>query len=80
MFSEFFDYHTNTKHSYYSVRSYPNRIDWDNPPSRFKPYPNSFKKIKLDTIKENHRFIYQSAGITAKKVYPGVEYYLRGHL
>ena len=77
MFSEFFEYHSNTKHSYYSVRSNPNRIDWDNPPSKFKPYPNSFKKIKLDTTKENHRFIYQSAGITAKKSYPGVEYYLR---
>lgn len=77
MFSEFFDYHLNTKHSYNSIRLYPNRLDWDNPPNKFKPYPNNLKKIKLDTSKQNHKMIYQSAGITAKKTYPGVEYYLR---
>lgn len=76
MFQDFFEYHQKTKHSYYSVRSNPNRIDWDNPPSRFKPYYDN-KKVVLDLEKENHRFIYQSAGITAKKTYPGVEYYLR---
>lgn len=76
MFQDFFEYHQKTKHSYYSVRSNPNRIDWDNPPSKFKPYYES-KKTVLDLEKENHRFIYQSAGITAKKTYPGVEYYLR---
>ena len=76
MFQDFFEYHQNTKHSYYSVRSNPNRIDWDNPPSRFKPYHQK-KKVVLDLEKESHRFIYQSAGITAKKTYPGVEYYLR---
>lgn len=77
MFQDFFEYHQKTKHSYYSVRSNPNRIDWDNPPSRFKPYPQEVKKIVLDLDKENHRFIYQTAGVTAKKSYPGVEYYLR---
>jgi len=77
VFSEFFEYHQNTKHSYYSVRSNPNRIDWDNPPNKFKPYSKYIKKVELDLDKENHRFIYQSAGITAKKTYPGVEYYLR---
>jgi len=76
LFQDFFEYHQQTKHSYYSVRSNPNRIDWDNPPSRFKPYYEN-KRIVLDLEKENHRFIYQSAGITAKKTYPGVEYYLR---
>jgi len=77
LFQDFFEYHQKTKHSYYSVRSNPNRIDWDNPPSRFKPYPQEVKKIVLDLDKENHRFIYQTAGVTAKKSYPGVEYYLR---
>ena len=77
MFQDFFEYHQKTKHSYYSVRSNPNRIDWDNPPSRFKPYPQEVKKVVLDLDKENHRFIYQTAGVTAKKSYPGVEYYLR---
>jgi len=77
LFQDFFEYHQKTKHSYYSVRSNPNRIDWDNPPSRFKPYPQEVKKVVLDLDKENHRFIYQTAGVTAKKSYPGVEYYLR---
>jgi SagB-type dehydrogenase family enzyme len=77
LFQDFFEYHQKTKHSYYSVRSNPNRIDWDNPPSRFKPYPKEVKKVVLDLDKENHRFIYQTAGVTAKKSYPGVEYYLR---
>ncbi|QKF81560.1 SagB family peptide dehydrogenase [Halarcobacter ebronensis] len=77
MFNSFFEYHNKTKHSYYSVRSFPNRLDWDNQPSAFKSYPKEFKKIELDLEKENHSFIYYIAGITAKKSYPGVEYYLR---
>ncbi|QDF28557.1 SagB family peptide dehydrogenase [Halarcobacter anaerophilus] len=76
-FDSFFDYHMKTKHSYYSVRSSPNRLDWDNQPSAFKSYPEKFAKIKLDMEKENHSFIFFTAGITAKKTYPGVEYYLR---
>lgn len=76
-FDLFFDYHMKTKHSYYSVRSFPNRLDWDNQPSAFKSYPEKFAKIKLDMEKENHSFIFFTAGITAKKTYPGVEYYLR---
>ncbi len=66
-----------TKHSYYSVRSFPNRLDWDNQPSAFKSYPEKFAKIKLDMEKENHSFIFFTAGIICKKTYPGVEYYLR---
>jgi SagB-type dehydrogenase family enzyme len=67
----------NTKHSYFSIRNNPNRLDWNNQPSVFKSYPNSYEKIPLDTKKENHEFIYLIAGINAKKTYPGVEYYLR---
>lgn len=76
-FEHFFDYHMQTKHSYYSVRSNPNRLDWDNQPTAFKSYPNSFEKIELDLDELNHSFIYYIAGISAKKTYPNVEYYLR---
>lgn len=76
-FEEFNKYHMETKHSYFSVRSFPNRLDWENQPNAFKSYPESFKKIKLNLELKNHSFIYYIAGITAKKTYPGVEYYLR---
>lgn len=74
---EAFDYHKSTKHSYYSVRSNPNYMDWDNPPSRFKIYPSNYEKIKLDINIDTHKFIMLSFGITAKKTYPNMEYYLR---
>ncbi len=76
-FEDFFEYHMQTKHSYFSVRSFPNRLDWNNQPNVFKTYPDTFEKIQLDLEKNNHSFIYYIAGITAKKTYPGVEYYLR---
>lgn len=72
-----FDYHASTKHSYYSVRTNPNRLDWNNQPSVYKTYPQNYKRIELDYNNENHRLFILSAGITAKKSYPGVEYYLR---
>lgn len=78
-FKDFFEYHNKTKHSYYSVRSFPNRLDWDNQPTAFKSYPKEYEKITLDLDKNNHNFIYYIAGITAKKTYPGVEYYLRAN-
>ncbi len=76
-FENFFEYHMKTKHSYFSVRSFPNRLDWNNQPSAFKSYPDNFEKIELDLEKEEHKFIYYIAGISAKKTYPGVEYFLR---
>ncbi len=76
-FSDFFEYHMKTKHSYFSVRNNPNRLDWDNQPNSFKSYSDSFNKYELDLEKQNHSFIYHIAGISAKKTYPGVEYYLR---
>lgn len=76
-FSDFFEYHMKTKHSYFSVRNFPNRLDWNNQPSVLKSYPEECPKIELDLEKKNHEFIYFIAGITAKKTYPGVEYYLR---
>lgn len=76
-FYDFFKYHLETKHSYHSVRAFPNRLDWDNQPSTFKNYPNEFERIDLNTNLDNHNFIYLIAGVSAKKVYPSVEYYLR---
>ncbi|WP_228712713.1 SagB family peptide dehydrogenase [Halarcobacter mediterraneus] len=76
-FENFFEYHMKTKHSYFSVRSFPNRLDWNNQPSAFKSYPDNFEKIELDLEKEEHKFIFYIAGVSAKKTYPGVEYFLR---
>lgn len=61
-FSDFFSYHMKTKHSYYSIRTNPNRLDWNNQPSAFKSYPNQYPKIELDLEKENHSFLYYIAG------------------
>ena len=71
------DYHQNTKHSYLSIRTNPNRVDWNNPPNRFKNYPNTYERIPLNSKNQNSNFLYLIAGITAKKSYPGIEYYLR---
>ena len=71
------DYHQNTKHSYLSIRTNPNRVDWNNPPNRFKNYPNTYERISLNSKNQNSNFLYLIAGITAKKSYPGIEYYLR---
>ena len=71
------NYHQNTKHSYLSVRTNPNRVDWNNPPNRFKNYSESFQRIHLDSQNLNYNFLYLVSGITAKKTYPGIEYYLR---
>ena len=70
-------YHANTKHSYLSVRTHPNYLDWDNQLSAFKSYDHFMKMIKLEDNNPLHKMIYRIGGITAKKVYPGTEYYLR---
>jgi len=76
-FYDYFDYHQKTKHSYYSVRNFPNRLDWDNQPNVFKTYPSNYKRIPLNEDSLNYNFLYLIAGISAKKTYPNVEYYLR---
>ncbi len=72
-----FWYHEATKHSYASVRSSPNRLSWEEQPSVFKQYPQSFARYRFDLEDEEEKFLYHIAGINAKKSYPGVEYYLR---
>ncbi len=70
-------YHETTKHSWISVRQHAYTLDWSTQPSTYKRYPVDFPRISL--LEENpiKRFLYRVAGITAKKSYPGVEYYLR---
>lgn len=70
-------YHASTKHSYNSVRTNPNRLSWEDQPSTYKNYPDSYEKVKLDLDKEEDNFLYHIAGLTAKKSYPSGEYYLR---
>jgi len=72
-----FWYHSTTKHSYNSVRTNPNILSWEDQPTTYKNYPESYKKIKLDLEKDEDRFLYHIAGLTAKKTYPSGEYYLR---
>ena len=72
-----FWYHSTTKHSYNSVRTNPNRISWEDQPSTYKNYPDSYEKRKLDLDKAEDNFLYHIAGLTAKKSYPSGEYYLR---
>ena len=72
-----FWYHASTKHSYNSVRTNPNYISWEDQPSTYKNYPESYTKQKLDLDKEEDHFLYHIAGLTAKKSYPSGEYYLR---
>ena len=69
-------YHEATKHSYMSVRQHPNYLDWSMQPSPFKVY-EGYPLIPLVTSNKTHRFIYLLGGINAKKIYPGVAYYLR---
>jgi SagB-type dehydrogenase family enzyme len=72
-----FWYHASTKHSYNSVRTNPNQLSWEDQPSTYKNYPDSYKKVKLDLDKPEDNFLYHIAGLTAKKSYPSGEYYLR---
>ena len=72
-----FWYHKQTKHSYRSVRSNPNQLSWENQPSTYKNYPESYPKYKLDLDCEADRFLYHIAGLSAKKTYSEMEYYLR---
>ncbi|HEY9191006.1 MAG TPA: SagB family peptide dehydrogenase [Sulfurovum sp.] len=72
-----FWYHSTTKHSYNSVRTNPNRLSWEDQPSTYKNYPDSYTKVKLDLDREEDSFLYHIAGLAAKKTYPSGAYYLR---
>lgn len=70
-------YHQNTKHSYLSIRTNPNRVNWNNPPNKFKFYSKEYKRIFFSKENQNYNFLYLICGISAKKSYPTGEYYLR---
>ena len=72
-----FWYHAATKHSYNSVRTNPNRLSWEDQPSVYKNYPAAYKRFPLQMENEEDQFLYHIAGLSAKKSYPGGEYYLR---
>ena len=72
-----FWYHSTTKHSYNSVRTNPNRLSWEDQPTTYKNYPDSYRKVKLDLERDEDNFLYHIAGLTAKKTYPSGSYYLR---
>ena len=72
-----FWYHANTKHSYNSVRTNPNQMDWADQPTTYKNYPELYRRTKIDLDDEEDNFLYHIAGISAKKTYPNGEYYLR---
>jgi len=69
-------YHLGTKHSFHSIRTSPNYLNWEEQPKVFKNY-TSKKFISFDNTNKNHQLITLTAGLNAKKTYPGVEYYLR---
>ena len=71
------NYHQNTKHSYNSIRTNPNRVNWNNPPNKFKFYSKDYKRVHLNSSNQNYNFLYLICGISAKKTYPTGEYYLR---
>jgi len=72
-----FWYHSATKHSYNSIRTNPNQLAWEDQPSTYKNYPDSYKKVKLDLEESEDNFLYHIAGLTEKRTYPSGEYYLR---
>lgn len=70
-------YHSQTMHSYLSVRNKSHFMDWEHQPKQFKLYPEYFKRIILDKQNPKHQFFYLIGGLTAQKSYPGVTYALR---
>jgi len=69
-------YHLQTAHTWESVRR-GSAMDWSSQPRVFKNYPPEFPVILLDDLPDLKEFFYLSAGLTARKVYPGGEYFLR---
>ncbi len=69
-------YHLQTAHTWESVRR-GSAMDRSSQPLVFKHYPDEFPVVLLDDLPELKEFFYLSAGLTARKVYPGGEYFLR---
>lgn len=71
-----YPYHQQTVHTWESVRS-STTMDWNRQPAVFKRYPDEFPFIPLDNLSGLNDFFQLCAGLTARKVYAGGEYYLR---
>lgn len=71
------DYHTQTKHTYASVRTRSGGMDWERKPDAFKRYPSHLERIFLDQSDALHCFFYRIGGVSATKHYPGMSYSLR---
>lgn len=67
-------YHQETKHSYYSVRTNPNRMDWALQPWVYKTYPKQYKRIALKRSYKWHSIVYYTAAISTQKFYPPSTY------
>ncbi len=52
-------------------------MDWSCQPLVFKHYPQKYPATQLDNVPELKDFFYLSAGLSAKRSYPGGEYFLR---
>ncbi len=72
-----FWYHNQTKHSYQSIRTHPNQLSWHNQPTTYKNYPQEYKKQRLNMENTEDNFLFHIAGLSARKLYPSGESYLR---
>ncbi len=69
-------YHQQTAHTIESVRR-GSEMDWSHQPQVYKQYPDEFPEIQLNHLPDLKNFLFLSSGLTARKVYPGGEYFLR---
>ncbi len=72
-------YHLKTAHTRESVRRGRSTMDWQRQPLVFKHYPDEYPLVALDDVPELKDYLYLCAGLSAKKIYPGDEYFLRVH-
>lgn len=69
-------YHAATVHTYSSVRM-GRELDWANQPDVFKFYADTYPAVALNDFPQLQDFFYLCAGLTARKEYPGGQYFLR---
>jgi len=72
------NYHSQTEHSYNSVRMNSGFLDWATQPSAFKTYPKFYPRFKLDATKKLDKIVLLSGKITYEKKYSKDDtYFLR---
>lgn len=70
------DIHSQTDHSYISVRKNSSFLDWRTQPKSFKTYPHFFQRFKIAQY-EQLDYLNLVGGITFEKEYPEGKYSLR---